>query len=42
MNLLSLLTLFSNLGHNTAFADDKSPVEIVINWIKEKSEKLKL
>lgn len=30
-------TLFSNLGHNTAFADDNSPVEIAINWIKEKS-----
>jgi dienelactone hydrolase len=34
-------TLFSNLGHNTAFADDKSPVEIAINWIKEKTKKLK-
>lgn len=30
-------TLFSNLGHNTAFTDDKSPVEIAINWIKEKT-----
>ena len=28
-------TLFSNLGHNTAFSDDKSPVEIAINWIKD-------
>ena len=34
-------TLFSNLGHNTAFADDNSPVEIAINWIKEKTKKLK-
>lgn len=34
-------TLFSNLGHNTAFADDSSPVEIAINWIKEKTKKLK-
>ncbi len=34
-------TLFSNLGHNTAFADDNSPVEITINWIKEKTKKLK-
>jgi len=34
-------TLFSNLGHNTAFADDKSPVEIAINWIKEKTKNLK-
>lgn len=33
--------LFSNLGHNTAFADDKSPVEIAINWIKEKTKKIK-
>jgi dienelactone hydrolase len=31
-------TLFSNLGHNTAFTDDKSPVEIAINWIKEKTK----
>ena len=34
-------TLFSNLGHNTAFADDKSPVEIAINWIKEKTKNFK-
>lgn len=34
-------TLFSNLGHNTAFADDNSPIEITINWIKEKTKKLK-
>jgi len=34
-------TLFSNLGHNTTFTDDKSPVEIAINWIKEKTKKLK-
>ncbi|MHA8091127.1 alpha/beta hydrolase family protein [Aquirufa regiilacus] len=31
-------TLFSNLGHNTPFADDKSPVEIAVNWIKEKTK----
>ncbi len=34
-------TLFSNLGHNTAFTDDKSPVEIAINWIKEKTKNFK-
>ena len=34
-------TLFSNLGHNTAFTDDKTPVEVAINWIKEKTKKLK-
>jgi dienelactone hydrolase len=34
-------TLFSNLGHNTAFTDDKTPVEFAINWIKEKTKKLK-
>ena len=34
-------TLFSNLGHNTAFSDDKSPVEIAINWIKEKTKNFK-
>ena len=28
-------TLFPNLGHNTAFADDKSPLEKAISWIKE-------
>ena len=33
--------LFPNLGHNTAFADDKSPVEIAINWIKEKTKNSK-
>lgn len=33
--------LFPNLGHNTAFADDKSPVEITINWIKEKTKNFK-
>lgn len=31
-------TLFSNLGHNTAFGNDKSPLEIAINWIKEKTK----
>ena len=30
--------LFPNLGHNTAFADDKSPLKITINWIKEKTK----
>jgi dienelactone hydrolase len=34
-------TLFSNLGHNTAFSDDKSPVEIAVNWIKEKTKNSK-
>lgn len=34
-------TLFSNLGHNTAFTDDKSPVEIAVNWIKEKTKNFK-
>lgn len=34
-------TLFSNLGHNTPFADDKSPVEFAINWIKEKTKNFK-
>lgn len=34
-------TLFSNLGHNTAFSEDKSPVEIAINWIKEKTKNFK-
>ena len=34
-------TLFSNLGHNTSFTDDKSPVEIAVNWIKEKTKNLK-
>lgn len=33
--------LFPNLGHNTAFADDKSPVEIAVNWIKEKTKNFK-
>ena len=34
-------TLFSNLGHNTSFTDDKSPVEIAVNWIKEKTKNFK-
>ena len=34
-------TLFSNLGHNTPFTDDKTPVEIAINWIKEKTKNFK-
>ncbi len=29
--------LFSNLGHNTAFTDDTMPVEMVIQWIKQKA-----
>ncbi len=33
--------LFPNLGHNTAFTGDKSPVEIAINWIKEKTKNFK-
>lgn len=33
--------LFPNLGHNTAFANDKSPVEIAVNWIKEKTKNFK-
>lgn len=33
--------LFPNLGHNTAFADDKSPVEIAVKWIKEKTKNFK-
>lgn len=30
--------LFSALGHNTAFADDSTPVEISIKWINQKSK----
>ena len=33
--------LFPNLGHNTPFTDDKSPVEIAVNWIKEKTKNFK-
>lgn len=33
--------LFSNLGHNTAFADDQTPVALAINWIKAKTIKIK-
>ena len=28
--------LFPTLGHSTAFANDTSPVEISIHWIKQK------
>ncbi len=30
-------TLFSALGHNTAFADSTMPVDIAIHWIKQKA-----
>lgn len=30
-------TLFSTLGHNTAFTDNTMPIAISIHWIKEKS-----
>lgn len=30
--------LFSNLGHNTVFTEDQSPVETAINWIKAKTK----
>lgn len=30
-------TLFSKLGHNTAFADDTAPLDIAIQWIKQKA-----
>ena len=29
--------MFSTLGHNTAFTDNTMPVDISINWIKQKS-----
>jgi dienelactone hydrolase len=34
-------TLFSNLGHNTGFTDDKTPVQVAIKWIKEKTKRIK-
>ncbi|MEM6347000.1 MAG: alpha/beta hydrolase [Bacteroidota bacterium] len=34
-------TLFANLGHNTAFAEDSMPVEIAVQWIRSKSLTLK-
>ena len=33
--------VFSDLGHNTAFADTSSPVDISIQWIKQEVECLK-
>ncbi len=30
-------TLFSKLGHNTSFDNDKAPVDIAIQWIKQKT-----
>lgn len=30
-------TLFSKLGHNTSFTDDPAPVDIAIQWIKQKA-----
>ncbi|MEM9981733.1 MAG: alpha/beta fold hydrolase [Bacteroidota bacterium] len=30
-------TLFSRLGHNTAFASNKAPVDISIHWIKQQT-----
>jgi len=32
-------TLFSNLGHNTAFTNDRLPIEIAIHWMKAKAKK---
>ena len=34
-------TLFSNLGHNTSFDNDKAPVDIAIQWIKQKTLNIK-
>jgi hypothetical protein len=34
-------TLFSNLGHNTAFHSDTAPVDISIQWIKQKTWSIK-
>ena len=34
-------TLFSNLGHNTAFDNDTIPVDISIQWIKQKTLNIK-
>jgi hypothetical protein len=30
-------TLFSNLGHNTSSDNDTAPVDISIEWIKQKA-----
>jgi dienelactone hydrolase len=34
-------TLFSKLGHNTAFDNDRTPVDISIQWIKQKTFNIK-
>jgi dienelactone hydrolase len=34
-------TLFSKLGHNTAFDNDRAPVAISIQWIKQKTFNIK-
>lgn len=34
-------TLFSKLGHNTSFDHDKAPVDIAIQWIKQKTLNIK-
>lgn len=34
-------TLFPTLGHNTSSADIRTPVDISINWIKQKAAKIK-
>lgn len=34
-------TLFSTLGHNTAFHNDTAPVDISIQWIKQKTWSIK-
>jgi pimeloyl-ACP methyl ester carboxylesterase len=34
-------TLFSKLGHNTAFDNDRAPVDISIQWIKQKTFNIK-
>lgn len=34
-------TLFSTLGHNTAFANTKAPVDISIHWIKQRALNIK-
>ncbi|SHN13709.1 hypothetical protein [Flavobacterium xinjiangense] len=34
-------TLFSKLGHNTAFDNDRVPVDISIQWIKQKALNIK-
>lgn len=34
-------TLFSKLGHNTAFDNDTAPVDISIQWIKQKTFNIK-